>query len=267
MRISIGVTTYQRKKLSEWCIASIYERTPRDAYELIVVDNGSTDGTQKMLLSMKKEGIIDKVILNKENLYLGAAINQYYKASSPSSQWLVAFSNDNFVMHGWFENFVEISKVFKADYIFCLLRPQAFHRKKYVMTKNGGVYLKKAKTWPPDRVLFGSGLAIKRSLVFKYKLWFLERKYSYIHGEERPVFAPYSQFLREVHNKNLKGYELGKPCALTQNCEFNNPKFKSYYMKVFKERDNLGRYEYLKERGYTRFPEKYFDGSDYEWKR
>ena len=46
---SISLTVYNRTKLTEVCINTILERTPRNQYEFIVVDNGSQPDTIKML--------------------------------------------------------------------------------------------------------------------------------------------------------------------------------------------------------------------------
>ena len=60
MFASISITSLNRKKLTNFCIKTIRGRTPRKEYELIVVDNGSTDGAVQMLQKYKAEGVIDK---------------------------------------------------------------------------------------------------------------------------------------------------------------------------------------------------------------
>ena len=52
---SISVTSYNRKELTKYCINSIIKNTPKKNFELIVVDNQSTDGTINMLKKMHSD--------------------------------------------------------------------------------------------------------------------------------------------------------------------------------------------------------------------
>jgi glycosyltransferase involved in cell wall biosynthesis len=45
-KVSVVVITYNRKKILEKCLSALFEQTcPKHSYEIIVVDDGSTDGT------------------------------------------------------------------------------------------------------------------------------------------------------------------------------------------------------------------------------
>lgn len=76
MDVSIIIVNYNTKILILDCIKSIYEKTQGINFEIIVSDNGSTDGSIEML---KKE--FPNVILleNKENLGFGKANNRGLK--------------------------------------------------------------------------------------------------------------------------------------------------------------------------------------------
>jgi GT2 family glycosyltransferase len=73
MDVSIIIVSYNTKDLLRNCLVSIYEQTAGLVFEIIVSDNGSTDGSLEMI---KKE--FGQVILieNNANLGFGAANNQ-----------------------------------------------------------------------------------------------------------------------------------------------------------------------------------------------
>ncbi len=51
--ISVVICTYNRRGLLEECLNSLFDQAyPEDAYEIIVVDDGSTDGTDALLREM-----------------------------------------------------------------------------------------------------------------------------------------------------------------------------------------------------------------------
>lgn len=267
MFASIGVTTFDRKKLTEFCIKTIHERTPRQEHELIVVDNGSTDGTVEMLKRYKASGIIDKLILNHYN-NLGSAINDAWKASDLQAEWLITLSNDSFCMQGWLENFkLIIESELAPDCIFCHMRMPLFETKKILETSNGGFYLD-----VPIKTFYGAGLTLRKKFVEKYDIWFLEgtRPWS-VGNTSGSIYTHVARRLKNVCKK--PPVELAKPCILIQDCEFANPEFGDYYRRVYgyqgrggKRRiyNTVSKFESLKLRGgNTRYPEEYYKGSDY----
>lgn len=70
--VSIIIVNYNTKDLLRNCISSILEHTKEIAYEVIVSDNGSKDGSIEML---KKEFPQVVLIQNNKNLGFGAANN------------------------------------------------------------------------------------------------------------------------------------------------------------------------------------------------
>jgi len=275
MYASISVTTYNRKTLTNFCIKTIHERTPRDEYELIVVDNGSTDGTVEMLKAYKTSGIIDKLLLKHPNS-LGLAINDAWANASPKADWLIVFSNDLFCMEGWFENLkLVIESELKPDYLFACLRMPGFKSMIPHKTLNGGCYTIKKGVWKLGHP-FGGGLAIKKSLVKLHNIQFQTIPFS-----PRRI-SIYSAVCRRLYRLKLKFVALGKPCILMHDCDFANPKYKGYYQRRFgipkakKHKEiyrsvrgeeanrRLRKWTRLLKMGYITNPEEYYEGSGYE---
>ncbi len=73
MDVSIIIVSHNTKELTRACLRSVYERTKGVEFEVIAVDNASTDGSARMI---KEE--FPKVLLlqNKDNLGFGAANNR-----------------------------------------------------------------------------------------------------------------------------------------------------------------------------------------------
>jgi len=72
MDVSVIIVNYNTKSLLKQCIRSIYQHTFDICFEVIVVDNASSDGSQEMI---KEIFPLVKVIENKLNLGFGRANN------------------------------------------------------------------------------------------------------------------------------------------------------------------------------------------------
>jgi len=263
---SISVTTYNRKKLSKFCIETIRDRTPRDEYELIVIDNRSTDGTVPMLKNFKAKGVIDKLVLKHTNS-LGKAINDAWKLADIDADWIIVLSNDMFCMEGWFENFkLIVQSSLKPDYVFCVLRMPGFAKRVPHETKNGGSFVTRTGKWELGYP-FGGGLAVKKSLINRSGIQFAEGYSTWL---RRSIYTGVCSTLFMMH---LRCTELGKPCLLFQDCEFGNPKYEGYYRSRFNiasvKKDSkydrrVRKFENLKRIGYTKNPDAYYEGSGYK---
>jgi GT2 family glycosyltransferase len=78
MDVSIILVSYNTKDLTRDCIKSIYEKTEGLDYDIWVVDNASSDGSQQMI---KDEFPAVKLIESSENLGFGRANNLAIKQS------------------------------------------------------------------------------------------------------------------------------------------------------------------------------------------
>jgi len=96
---SITFACYNEVKYTKKCIDSMINNN-EDLSRLVIVDNGSTDGTQEYLKSIN----IGKLILNKANLGCGVAWNQ--GALEMQSEWSIIMNNDILVSKNWINDLI-----------------------------------------------------------------------------------------------------------------------------------------------------------------
>ena len=90
--MSIILVCWNNKAYLEPCLNSIYEGGLRSSYDIVVVDNGSTDGSQAML----QEKFPDVMIIqNDGNVGLGKASNQGIEATR--GRHILLLNNDTVV--------------------------------------------------------------------------------------------------------------------------------------------------------------------------
>ena len=102
-KVSIIVLNWNGKELTRACLKSILKNTRYPNYEIIVVDNGSIDGSVEML---EKEFPQVKLIKNKENKGFAGGNNQAMEIAE--GDYFFLLNNDTLVTKGWLEKAVEI---------------------------------------------------------------------------------------------------------------------------------------------------------------
>lgn len=95
---SIVILTYNQLEYTKLCIESIRKFTPKDKYELIVVDNNSSDGT---VLWLKEQNDI-RIILNRKNYGVAKGYNQGIQKSIGDN--ILLLNNDVIVTPNWLYN-------------------------------------------------------------------------------------------------------------------------------------------------------------------
>jgi GT2 family glycosyltransferase len=99
LRASVIVLTHDNLAFNRMCLASIVENTEYPNFELIVVDNASSDGTVEELRRLESLVPQLQVILNERNAGFGPGNNQGLAAAS--GDLLVMLNNDTVVPRGW----------------------------------------------------------------------------------------------------------------------------------------------------------------------
>ena len=120
MELSIIIVNYNTKYLLERCLESVERYTIQNTrYEVIVVDNGSTDGSREYLktqisnLKTKTQNL--KLIFNTCNLGFSKAVNQGIKQAKGDAVLLL--NSDTIVKDGALEKLVEFEKKVKPAII------------------------------------------------------------------------------------------------------------------------------------------------------
>ncbi len=104
MKLSVITLTYNKLEYTKKFVESLYKYT-KD-FELIIIDNGSTDGTVEYLKSLG--GI--KTIFNTENLGFSKGNNQGIEIAE--GEYIGFLNNDILLYPNWFE---ECEKVFTQE--------------------------------------------------------------------------------------------------------------------------------------------------------
>jgi len=103
--VSIIICVHNAWHYTEACLRSILETPTSVAYELIVVDNASTDETLSALEELRQRVPQLRVIRRTENDSFSRANN--IGAAHARGEYLLFLNNDTFVQPGWLEALVE----------------------------------------------------------------------------------------------------------------------------------------------------------------
>ncbi len=90
--MSVILVAWNNKDYLEPCLRSLYQEDTRTSFDVVVVDNGSTDGSQAMLGEMFPQV---KLIQNEYNVGLGKASNQGIAATG--GRYVLLLNNDTVV--------------------------------------------------------------------------------------------------------------------------------------------------------------------------
>jgi GT2 family glycosyltransferase/SAM-dependent methyltransferase/tetratricopeptide (TPR) repeat protein len=93
---SIIIPVWNRLDLTEQCLVKLAAVTRGCEYEVIIVDNGSTDRTPEFLATLSGDV---RIIRNGENLGFAVACNQGAKLAQ--GRYLVFLNNDTIPLEGW----------------------------------------------------------------------------------------------------------------------------------------------------------------------
>lgn len=103
--VSIVIPVYNKKSYTLACLSSLTANVSEEVrYEVIVIDNASSDGTSNAL--RKIPGLV--YVRNEENMGFVDACNQGAKAAKGS--YIVFLNNDTLVQKNWLESLLDTAK-------------------------------------------------------------------------------------------------------------------------------------------------------------
>ncbi len=179
-KTSIIILTYNNFLYTKECIESIRKYTCKDIYEIIVVDNNSSDETASWLKSQKDL----KVIYNKKNLGFPKGVNLGIKKAQKENDILL-LNNDTIVTNNWLTN---LKKCLYSSSDIGAVGPICnqdenkqgcdfiYNNVKEMQQKALKNNISNSNKWEEKVFLIGYCLLIKRSVIDKIKN--LDEKYS-----------------------------------------------------------------------------------------
>jgi len=124
VNVSIIIVNYNTKELTKQCIASIIQKTGEICYEIIVVDNASTDGSREYF-----QTVDDIVFLpQKENLGFGKANNKGLEVAK--GKYIFFLNSDTFLRNNALKIFYDFMEDYKGNIgcVGCLLKDATMKR-------------------------------------------------------------------------------------------------------------------------------------------
>jgi len=101
---SIIVLTFNKLQFTKNFLKYLYKNTKYLPWELIIIDNGSTDGTPQFLKKFQEKVENCHLILNSDNFGFAKGNNQGIKAASGC--YIIFMNNDVFVTPNWLNNLI-----------------------------------------------------------------------------------------------------------------------------------------------------------------
>jgi GT2 family glycosyltransferase len=101
--MSVVLVCWNNKSYLDACLHSLYKAPLKSTFDVVVVDNGSTDGSQQMLAEKYPKV---KLIQNDRNVGLGKASNQGIEATH--SRYVLLLNNDTIVNAPGLDMLVEL---------------------------------------------------------------------------------------------------------------------------------------------------------------
>ena len=98
--IDVTVATYNSEKTIKKCLDAIIKNIPYR--EIVVVDNGSTDNTLKILEKYKDKNV--RVV--HQSGYLGAV--RYRQALETTGEWIAIIDSDVYVYENWWDKMISL---------------------------------------------------------------------------------------------------------------------------------------------------------------
>lgn len=106
LRVSVIIPTYIRKDELKKCLESLFKQNyPKNLYEIIIIDGGTTDGTEGMISEIEKEAPCPIRYFKQGNMGVAAARNIGIKNSN--EKYTAFIDSDCIARENWLEKLME----------------------------------------------------------------------------------------------------------------------------------------------------------------
>ncbi len=139
--VSIVIANFNGQRYLENCLDSILASTYQE-YEIIIVDDGSTDESKQIISSFKNKD--QRIILIENEKNLGASASRNRAIKQAQGEILVFLDNDTQVEKGWLN---ELLQAFKIDSSIGAVQAILMDYEKRDLVQNAGVRLWAQTGW------------------------------------------------------------------------------------------------------------------------
>lgn len=113
--LSLIIPVYNAKNYVQKCLNSVISQETKYRFEVIVINDGSTDGTDKVLLEYKNFPNIK--VFNQDNKGISATRNKGIEYARGT--YIGFIDNDDFIERDYVEKLLDIAYENNADYVKC----------------------------------------------------------------------------------------------------------------------------------------------------
>lgn len=107
MKIAVIIPNYNGLKFMDPCMSALMKQTYRD-FRVIVVDNGSSDGSRGLLKEYEKRGEADIIFLSENTGFSGAVNRGIAAAAALGAEYTVLLNNDTEAESEYLSSMVEL---------------------------------------------------------------------------------------------------------------------------------------------------------------
>lgn len=121
--VSVVVCTFNRADLLAQTLTSLLQQqTHGKSYEIVVVDDGSTDSTPEVVETVRRKSAIELLYVRQENAGIGHARNRGVRAAR--APWIAFLDDDEVANKGWLKELLTTAELSGADCVGgpCILR-------------------------------------------------------------------------------------------------------------------------------------------------
>lgn len=216
-KISIIIPCYNCEDFVGETLLCLEEQTCKD-FEVVCINDGSTDGTLTVIKEFESRGIIDMVIIDKENNGVSSARNDGIKAAN--GEFLLFLDSDDIYHSQFVEKMIDAMCSNDVDVAYCRLNRDLDVVRNFVAGENSVVL--QTKTEAMDKLLFEMGkygfycYIYKKSIIIEHDIFFDENTKF---GEDREFNWKYLCHCRTVAwlDMPLYGYRVNEKSATKAN--------------------------------------------------